>query len=84
MSKNVDRSMWEGSVLPDDLECGCRKGRPHHREGYRTSPIICSAQQFPVGSSKFFETDFRRPFEKLIVYENDCEVCRCDPARENS
>ena len=54
---SVSESIWQGAVLPPNLDCDCR-GRPHHTEQYRANPIIKSATEFPVGSASFFETDF--------------------------
>ena len=65
MSVAVDQAMWEGKILPDDLQCDCREGRPHQRDGYLSNGIITSAREFPVGSKRFFATDFRKPFEMV-------------------
>ena len=60
IAKAVDRSMWEGFTLPDELGCDCRKGRPHHSKDYRLNAIIKSAREYPAGSGTFLKTSFSR------------------------
>lgn len=66
LAKAVDRSMWEGSSLPENLGCDCLKGKPHHTETYKTHPITKHAGEFPAGSSTFFHTHFRNAFALII------------------
>ena len=61
----VDRSMWEGIMLPDELGCDCRRGKPHHTEFYRSNPIIKQIDEFPTGSNQFFETHFSKGYEEI-------------------
>lgn len=58
IAKAVDRSMWKGFCLPDELGCDCRKGRPHHTKSYRSEPITKYAREYPAGSVLFLETNF--------------------------
>ena len=60
-SDQVSASMWEGTVLPDPLECNC-DGKPHNTSAYRTQPILQSAFVFPAGCSTFFHTNFGSAF----------------------
>ena len=62
IAKAVDRSIWEGFSLPDQLDCDCRKGRPHHSKDYILNPIIKSAREYPAGSASFLETSFSPAF----------------------
>ena len=62
MAKSVDRSLWEGFRLPNDVGCGCHKGKPHHTEDYQKHPILCHAREYPAGSSSYLHTDFTRAF----------------------
>lgn len=64
VAKAVDKSMWEGTSLPNDLKCDCLKGRPHHVADYKSNPIIKYAKEHPAGSSKFFHTDFQGAFRR--------------------
>ena len=57
----VERSMWEGTCLPEQLLCNC-KGDPHHRSGYADMPIMKTAREYPAGSSSFLETNFQQAF----------------------
>lgn len=62
VAHRVDDSVWAGASLLDELFCGCRIGKPHHTEYYTDNPIIRFAQEYPVGSSTFFETAFNQAF----------------------
>lgn len=64
MAKAVDRCMWEGCSLPDNLCCDCRRGKPHHASDYESNPIVKSASEFPAGSAWYLHTDFTRAFKK--------------------
>lgn len=59
----VEQAMWEGMPLPHELDCDCRKGKPHHTKEYQQNPINKYAREFPTGSPTFFQTDFRGAFE---------------------
>ncbi|KAL9102867.1 MAG: hypothetical protein Q9163_002019 [Psora crenata] len=61
----VDKAMWEGSALPDELYCDCKIGRPHHRIGFHSSPIVKGAREYPAGSYCFVESDFQGPFRQI-------------------
>lgn len=63
IAHQVDESLWTGVSLPDELVCSCKKGKPHHSKFYKTRPILRYAQEFPAGSSMFFETRFIQPFQ---------------------
>jgi len=63
IAQSVERSVWEGTLLPDELDCDCRKGRPHHTQDYEMNPVVKFAREFPVGSPSFFYTNFRGAFE---------------------
>lgn len=62
IAHQVDDSMWIGTRLPDELHCDCRKGKPHHTVFYQSHAIVESAQEYPQGSSRFFETKFVQAF----------------------
>ena len=70
----VDKSMWEGDMLPDELHCECKDDRPHHQSQYRSSSIAQAAREFPAGSESYFISDFRRPFEFIVNQDLDREV----------
>ncbi|OCL10608.1 glycoside hydrolase family 85 protein [Glonium stellatum] len=61
-SRAVERSMWDGELLPDDLDCSCEKGQPHQTLRYLQYPITHFAHEYPAGSEYFFYTDFSRSF----------------------
>ena len=73
IAKAVDRSMWKGVLLPKELGCDCRKGRPHHNQYYTLEPIVKSACEYPAGSNSFLETDFGQAFAPNI--EQGVDVC---------
>ena len=73
IAKAVDRSMWEGVILPEELGCDCRKGRPHHTLFYRSNPIIGQFNELPSGSNQFFETHFNREINDVSPSRD--EVC---------
>lgn len=58
----VERSMWDGELLPDDLDCSCEKGQSHQTSQYSQYPITRFAHEHPAGSEHFFHTDFSRSF----------------------
>ena len=61
ISEHVSTSMWEGTALPEALECNC-DGKPHNTSAYQTQPILQSTFDFPAGSSTCFYTDFGSAF----------------------
>ena len=61
-AEDTDRAMWEGTALPENLDCDCAKSKPHDIAGYKQNAICTAAREFPAGSHCFLETDFRRPF----------------------
>lgn len=66
IADRVDQSMWTGAPLPDELSCDCHKGRPHHTKFYQDHPVTRYAQEYPAGSSHFFETNFAPAFQPLL------------------
>ena len=60
--KAVERAVWEGTVLPADLECDCAPQTPHATLTYEEHPIEKYAQQYPAGSTSRFQTNFGRAF----------------------
>ncbi|KAL9124224.1 MAG: hypothetical protein Q9217_006423 [Psora testacea] len=62
IADSVDKAMWEGNTLPEELGCDCKDGRPHHRPEYQSFPIVQGAHEFAAGSSCFLESDFQAPF----------------------
>ena len=64
IAKAVDRSVWEGFALPENLCCGCRQGRPHRHGDYQNTPIVASSREYPAGSSCYLHTDFTRAFKR--------------------
>ncbi|KZM26675.1 Mannosyl-glycoprotein endo-beta-N-acetylglucosaminidase [Ascochyta rabiei] len=59
--KNVERTMWEGKELPEDIGCSCGDCKKRHRANSAT-PIARFARQYSAGSEAFFFTDFSRAF----------------------
>lgn len=59
--RDVERAIWDGHTLPDDMKCDCGSTNTRHppNRGY---PIVRSAFRFPAGSETFFYTDFARAF----------------------
>ncbi|KAF1844534.1 glycoside hydrolase family 85 protein [Cucurbitaria berberidis CBS 394.84] len=66
----VERAIWEGSTLPQDLDCSCGHRSTRHQPNLE-SPIIRSASEFAAGSEAFFYTDFSRAFGKHEIEQND-------------
>lgn len=62
----VERAMWEGTGLPDELSCDCKDGHPHHRLGYREMPITRASREYPAGSALFLETNFQLAFRPML------------------
>ncbi|KAH7393063.1 glycosyl hydrolase family 85 protein [Pyrenochaeta sp. MPI-SDFR-AT-0127] len=59
----VERATWEGTRLPDDIDCSCGNCNTRHQPNLQ-SPIIRSAREYAAGSETFFYTDFSRAFLK--------------------
>ncbi|KAF2084673.1 glycoside hydrolase family 85 protein, partial [Saccharata proteae CBS 121410] len=56
----MERCMWEGDALSDDITCGCRSASQHPTN--TDNPITSSACWYPAGSPTFFYTNFSRAF----------------------
>ncbi|KAF2232128.1 glycoside hydrolase family 85 protein [Viridothelium virens] len=63
--KAVDRSMWEGTSLPEGLKCDCGDDSSEFHAENLTAPITRFAKQFPAGSRYFFYTNFERAFSQM-------------------
>lgn len=72
MAKSVEQAMWEGRLLPMELGCDCRRGRPHHTLDYQMRPILRYAHEYPAGSSSYFYTDFTQAF---LSNSNEIRSC---------
>jgi hypothetical protein len=64
-SRAVEKAMWTGAALPEDLRCDCASRSRHSIAGYMNYPILQSAQELPAGSDTFFHTDFTQAFEAV-------------------
>lgn len=62
----VERTMWHGDDLPDDIECSCGNTAVRHQQ-MEGRCITKSAMRFPAGSEEFFFTDFSRSFAKHVT-----------------
>ncbi|KAL8789645.1 MAG: hypothetical protein Q9213_001081 [Squamulea squamosa] len=62
VAQQVDESLWTGASLPEELFCDCHGRKPHHTAFYRDNPIVRFAQEYPTGSSSFFESTFKQAF----------------------
>lgn len=67
----VDRSVWDGDVLPSILNCGCGDDNPHHTPLYERNPIFRKAVEFPMSSSLFFDTKFIRAIRPYSAFHGD-------------
>lgn len=65
--KAVERAMWDGAELPNDLLCSCGRDTPHSRVDYCANPITKFAREYPAGSESFFYTDFQKSFAPGIA-----------------
>ena len=72
IAKAVDRSVWEGFALPENLCCDCRGGRPHHNGDYLNTPIVASSREYPAGSSCYLHTDFTQAFKRENGFLRSC------------
>ncbi|KAK5276400.1 hypothetical protein LTR16_011277, partial [Cryomyces antarcticus] len=61
-ARAVERSMWNGDDLPQDLECSCGTESTHRTDEYLHHPITKYAREHPAGSKSFFYTNFERAF----------------------
>ncbi|KAF1944865.1 hypothetical protein EJ02DRAFT_509822 [Clathrospora elynae] len=59
--RDIERVVWQGAVLPNDLDCSCGDCASRHRPN-KEFAIINTAREYPVGSESFFYTDFSRAF----------------------
>ena len=64
VADDVNESLWQGSLLPDRLDCDC-KADPHHSSVYRLNTILDSATEYAAGSARYFHTDFSSAFRVL-------------------
>ncbi|KAI9657088.1 MAG: hypothetical protein M1821_003254 [Bathelium mastoideum] len=60
----VDRSIWEGLPLPEDLGCDCGDTVQDFHPENVAYPILRHAKQHAAGSRNFFYTNFERAFTK--------------------
>lgn len=81
IAHQVDDSMWTGICLPDELYCDCREGKPHHTDFYQSHAIIEFAQEYPTGSSRFFETRFVQAFQRCIDNASNVRLVCFPPAK---
>ena len=71
----IERVMWEGTDLPEDLECSCGNCAVRHRSN-NDLPITKFAKAFAAGTETYFFTNFRRAFathglrEKEALFKN--------------
>ena len=68
----VEGAMWEGTDLPQRLDCDCI-GNPHQWLAYKENSICGSARSRPSGSRCYLESDFQKAFVKIDRAGN--EVC---------
>jgi hypothetical protein len=59
--RDIERTIWEGTPLPDDVACSCGDCKKRHQPNV-AKPIVKYARQFNAGSDAFFYTDFSRAF----------------------
>jgi hypothetical protein len=57
----AEQAVWDGLVLPANLDCSCGKASEHHPFN-RGFPVVRFAREFAAGSERFFYTDFARSF----------------------
>ena len=70
-SEFVGLAMWEGSALPEELGCDCKKTSAHRTAEYAQNPITAYAKEYVVGSRSYFETDFNAAFFPLSTSASD-------------
>lgn len=68
-SDEVNESLWEGTILPDQLGCDCN-GTPHHTSAYRMNSILESAVEYPAGSSEYFHTSFSSALQAYLQHSS--------------
>jgi hypothetical protein len=68
--RDIERTIWEGTALPTELNCSCGDCASRHRpnEDFAT---IKFAREWAAGSESFFYTDFNRAFGMHRSEEND-------------
>jgi hypothetical protein len=66
----IERAMWEGTDLPEGLECSCGNCTVRHRSN-KDFCIKKFAKAFVAGSETFFFTDFRRAFGAHGLHEKE-------------
>ncbi|KAI4689211.1 uncharacterized protein J4E88_002560 [Alternaria novae-zelandiae] len=59
--RDVERTVWEGTSLPESIECTCGDCTSRHPPN-KDSPILHTAKERVAGSEHFFYTDFTRAF----------------------
>jgi hypothetical protein len=70
----IERAIWEGTDLPEGIECSCGNCTVRHRSN-QDHPITKFAKAFTACSETYFFTNFRRAFathgirEKEALYE---------------
>lgn len=57
--RRIEEVAWDGCALPDQFECSCGDGSERHPVN-ADHPITKFAREYPVGSERFFYTDFDR------------------------
>lgn len=55
----AERALWDGEIIPEDMECACGKALEIHPRG---KALAAFARQFAAGSQQYFYTDFARAF----------------------
>ncbi|KAF2744493.1 glycoside hydrolase family 85 protein [Sporormia fimetaria CBS 119925] len=71
----VERAVWDGCGLPEDLDCSCGSAKEYHPVN-SALPITKTARRYAAGSDRFFYTDFRRAFQShgsqagSMLYDN--------------
>ncbi|KAI4911266.1 uncharacterized protein J4E92_010322 [Alternaria infectoria] len=59
--RDVERTVWEGTPLPEGIECICGDCSSRHLPN-KERPILHAAKERVAGSEHFFYTDFTRAF----------------------
>jgi hypothetical protein len=66
----IEQMMWEGTDLPEDIECSCGNCTLRHRSN-KDNPMTKFAKAFPVGTESYFFSNFRRAFTKHGPHEKE-------------
>ena len=80
---NVERAMWEGTPLPQEIRCGCGDASLHTNGLYGTHPIAKFAHEHPSCSGAFFFTDFQQAFRRCRQRTPNCPTRRTGLAVEH-